>query len=354
MKKLLIVLALSLSLYATQTIEVSKKQQDDLGITTHKPEMVNSIDIGPYNGKVTLDKRDIISLGSNVDAVVKEIYVRKLEHVKKGQKLIGIRSNELLNLQESYIKALIQSNNIDKNYDRDKKLQKDGIISYKKLLESLKVKSSSDLRVKLSANELLASGFNSDMLKRLHKSHQPIMFINILAPRDGVVDSIDVNIGQKVESSRSMMLLLADASRFIELSIPLKSIDKISIGDKCSFSSYRATIVAISSVVNSESQSVEVLAKVDNAKDIMINRIYSVMIKKDMSTLLKIKKSALVFEQNKPYVFKKVSKGFEVVSVEIVKEESDFYIIDANLKDGDLLASSSTSALLNAMESSDE
>nr|WP_321267874.1 efflux RND transporter periplasmic adaptor subunit [uncultured Sulfurimonas sp.] len=354
MKKLFALLAVGISLYATQTIEISKKQQDDLGIKTQKVTIVDSIDIGPYNAKVTLDKKDIISIGSTVDALIKEIYVRELEHVKKGQKLFSIRSNELLNLQESYIKALIESESINKNYARNQKLQEEGIISYKKLLESLRLKQSSDLRVKLSANELLASGFDAKLLKRVKQSHQALMMINILAPRDAVVEKIDVNIGQKVESNRSMMTILADANRFIQMSVPVKSIESISIGDKCSFASYSATIKAIGNVVNTQSQSVEVLAKIDNSKDIMINRIYAVVIKKEMSGVLKIQKSALVFEQNNSYVFKKVPDGFEVIKVKIIKEGAVCYIVEADLKEGDLLASSSTSALLNAMESSDE
>jgi len=354
MKKIFTLLVVSLSLFGAQIIEISKKQQDDLGIKTQEVKIVDFITVGPYNGIVTLDKRDIISIGSTVDAVVKNIYVRKLEHLKKGEKLISLKSNELLNLQEKYIKALIESKNIDKNYERNTKLQEGGIVSQKKLLESLQAKQSIDLRVKLSANELLASGFSKNMLQRLQQNHQPIMAINILAPRDGIVDNIDVNIGEKVESNRSMMRIFADGKRFIELSVPVKAIGNISVGDKCTFDSYSATITAIGNVVNSESQSVQVRAMIDSAKDIMINRVYLVEIRKKINGAVKIKKSALVFEDSKGYVFKKVANGFEVVSVNIIKEGPACYIVDAKLKAGDALAVSSTSALLGAMESEDE
>ncbi|WP_372999951.1 efflux RND transporter periplasmic adaptor subunit [Sulfurimonas sp.] len=354
MKKIFTLLVVSLSLFASQTIEISKKQQDDLGVKTQEVTIIDSISVGPYNGIVTLDKRDIISIGSTVDAVVKNIYVRKLEHVKKGEKLISLRSNELLNLQEKYIKALIESENIDKNYERNKKLQNEGIVSHKKLLESLQEKQSSDLRVKLSANELLASGFSSEMLVRVQNNHQPIMQINILAPRDGIINKIDVNIGEKVESNRGMMSIYADGKRFLELSVPVKAIANISIGDECVFEAYSAKITAIGNVVNSESQSVQVLAKIDNAKNIMINRIYSVLITKKISGAVKIKKSALVFDGNNSYVFKRVANGFEVVSVTIIKEGSVCYVVNADLKAGDTLAVSSTSALLGAMETPDE
>jgi len=354
MKILITVLAFGVALFGEQIIEITKKQQSDLGVRTQEVSSVTNIKIGPYNGVVVLDNRDIISIGSNVDSVVKDIYVRKLEHVRKGQKLLTLKSNELLKIQQKYIQALIESQNIDKNYIRNQKLQSDGIVSHKKLLDSLRDKQSADLRVKLSANELLASGFSKSMLKRVKNNYQPIMQINIIAPRDGIINKIDVNIGEKVESNRSMMSIFADGQRYLELSVPIKKVVHISLGDKCIFSTYTAKITTIGNVVNSESQSVQVRALIDNAKGIMINRIYGTNIFKDSTDTVKVKKNALVFQENRPFVFKKVEAGFEVISVEIINEGPTCYILKADLKEGDKLAVSSTSALLGAMESGDE
>jgi len=250
----------------------------------------------------------------------------------------------------TYIEALIKRENINKNYERNQKLQTTGIISHKKLLDSLKDKQTNDLRVKLNANRLLTSGFTLEMLKRIQKTHSAIMQINILAPRNGVVNNIDINIGEKVESNRSMMSIYADGKRFIEITIPVKTVEYISIGDFCEFDSYKAKIIAIGNVVKSQSQSVSVMAVIENDKNIMINRIYRVNISKSISDTFKIKKSALVFLKNKAYIFKQMDTGFEVLDAKIIKESSEFYIIKSDLKEGDSLAISSTSALLSAMD----
>ena len=86
----------------------------------------------------------------------------------------------------------------------------------------------------------------------------------------------------------------------------------------------------------------------------MINRIYEVKISQDTSDAVKIKKSALVYEENKSYVFKKVDAGFEVISVKIISEGPTCYIVKSDLSDGDELAVSSTSALLGGMENENE
>jgi multidrug efflux pump subunit AcrA (membrane-fusion protein) len=180
------------------------------------------------------------------------------------------------------------------------------------------------------------------------------MQINLLSPRDGTLQSIDVNIGQKVESNQNMMKIFADAPRCLEISVPIKDIKNISLGDVCEFDSYKAKVVAIGSVVNTESQSVVVRAKIEDSKDIMINRIYSTSIKKNVKGALKIKKSALVFDGKKSYVFKKVKEGFEVVEVELINEGPVCYVISSTLSEGDMVAATSTSALLSAMEVDDE
>ena len=95
-------------------------------------------------------------------------------------------------------------------------------------------------------------------------------------------------------------------------------------------------------------------AEIDDAKDIFINRVYRIKILKSVSNAYIVKKSSLVFEGENSYVFKKVAQGFEVIKAQIISEESENYVIKADLKKGDSLATSSTSALLSAMETESE
>lgn len=351
--KILTLLILSfLSLFAT--IELSQKQQDDLGIKNTKVTKASSIEFGAYNAKVTLDAKDIISIGLAVDAVVIDIFVTKLEYVKKGSKLLSLRSSALLNLQKEYINALIESDNALKNYQRDERLYKEGIISEKNLLASQKEKLNSQLKVKLNEGELLMSGFDNSLLKKVRDTHRLVEFINILAPKDGLVDSIDINVGQKIESNKTMMRIYADAPRYLELNLPLNIAKNIVLGDRCYFEDKSAKIVAISSIANEETQSVKVRALIEDAKSVMINRVYFVMIKKSVAAAFLIEKSSLVYEQNKPIIFKKVSNGYEPLSVLVLKEDAQSYIVQAPLNESDSLASSATSALLSALEHHDE
>ncbi len=352
MKILLLLSVACLSLFAT--IEMSQKQQDDLGIKTTKVKKATSIEFGAYNAKVTLDAKDIISIGLAVDSVVTDIFVTKLLHVKRGDKLFSIRSSELLNLQKDYINALLESENSLKNYQRDEKLYLEGIISQRNLLASQKEKLNSELKVKLSEGELLMSGFDDSLLRNVRDTHKLVESINILAPRDGLVDAIAINVGEKVDSSKTMLKIYADAKRYLELNIPINIAKNIALGDRCYFEHASAKIVAISNIVNEETQSIGVRAIIEDAKDVMINRVYFAKIKKSVDNAFEVDKNTLIYDQNQAIVFKKVPKGYEPLSVLILKETTQSYIIQAPLDENDSLASSSTSALIGTLEHADE
>ena len=339
---------------AGQTIQMTTKQSRDLGVRTQEVTKIDNITYGPYSGVVVLDKKDIISIGANLESVVKNIYVRKFQEVKKGEKLLTLKSNALLNLQKEYIEALIESENIDETYERNLKLKEEGIISSKKLALSKKEKSNADLQIKLSKNYLLASGLDAAMLKKIENSHIPITKITVVARQAGIIYEINVNVGEVVSSDKSMMTLYGDGKRFIELTVPVKMIENISLGDACTFGAFKASVTSIGRVVNNASQSVEVRALIEDSKDIIINRVYDVKIAKSIEDAVKIKKSALVYEGNESLVFKKVSAGYEVIAVDVISEGPSCYIVRGALRVGDSLAVTSTSALLSGMEEGDE
>ena len=354
MRIFLSILVLGLELFALQTIKVTQAQQDDLGIRLQEVQRIDTIEFGPFSGVVVLDKKDIISISANVESVITNIHVGELEHVQKGQKLLTFKSNALLSIQLEYIEAMLEKESAAQNYNRDIKLQADGIISNKKLLESKKIKQRSDVSAHLAKNKLLTSGFTSAMLKQLLRENTPIAEITLYASRSGVVHSINANIGEYVLSEHKIIEMYADGKRFIEMTVPVKDIQNISLSETVTFDTFSAKVSAIGNVVNTSSQSVIVRATINEEKNIMIHRVYEAKISKKVQGAFKVKKTALVFDENKSFVFRKVANGFEVLEVEIIKEGPVCYIVKADIKATDEVAASSTSALLSAKEGDSE
>lgn len=242
MRTLITIITLTVSLFGLETIKVTEQQQHDLGIRMQAVTSINTIDFGPYSGLVVLDKKDVITVSSNMESIVKTIYVRELEHVKKGQKLLTLRSNALLSLQQEYIKAILERESANQNYERNIKLQSDGIISNKKLLESKKIKRTSDLHVNLLKSKLLTNSFSVSMLESLEKNSTPIAEITLYASQSGVVNDVNVNNGTFVSADHKMIEIYADGKRFIEITVPVKNVNNISLGDKSSFELFSTTL----------------------------------------------------------------------------------------------------------------
>ncbi|MBU1927402.1 efflux RND transporter periplasmic adaptor subunit, partial [bacterium] len=253
-------LLLGATVFASQNIKISQKQQNDLGIKVQEITVVDSVDYGPYNGMAVLDKKDMLSVGSNIESIVKEIYVRKFSSVKKGDKLLTLQSNALLGLQSNYIDSLIENKNLTQNYNRDVKLEAEGIIAKKVVLASEQNKRSSDLRVELNAAQLLTNGFTKEMLRQVVKTHTPIKELTIYSSVNGVVYEIDANVGEYVSADKNLMLIYGDGKRYLELDVPADVAQHLAIGDIAEFASHEAILVAISNIVNPQNQSVKIRA----------------------------------------------------------------------------------------------
>ncbi len=353
--KILTILFLAFALlFAKNSISLTQKQQNDLGIKTTKISKANHVEFGSYNGVVVMDNKDFVSLSLNVDSTVKEIFVREFEHVKKGQKLLSISSYELLNIQSEFINTLLEYDLVEKNLQRDSALFQEGIISQKRVLVSQKEKLNAELKVNSLQNRLFLGGLNMELIAQIKKTHVPKTSITIVAPISGVISKIDAKIAQSNPMQKMLMEISGNGSRFLEFEIPSNMSKDISIGDICLFDEHKTSITAISNIVNPTTQSVQVRAILKNAKSVLINKVYKTTVQKSVKNAFVVKKSSVVFYKNMPHVFVKNSGGFNALGVKIVSEDAQNYTIKAAIKDDSELASEATSALLTLLESSNE
>ena len=355
MNKLSIFLVLCVSFLDARLIEMNETQARDLGVQTQKAVQVEKITLPSMNAKVVLAPKDIITITPRVDGVIADVYVKKFDKVKKGEEIFSLRSKELLELQQEYLSLSLEYENKQQNYKRDEKLYETGLIAQKRLLLTKQEMSQSKLLFESVQNKLLESGFDEGMLTNIQENLSPLRMISYYAPRAGQIYDIDANVGKSVAYDAKIVTLYADGARSIEFEAPLGISKQISLGDICSFEGYTAKVVALSDLVNEDSQSISVRALIENPRDIAAHKIYQVHIEaKKEGKFFRVMKSALVFSEGDAYVFKKVADGFEALKVRLVSEDEAHYTIDAKLSDADEVAVRSTVALLSAMEQEDE
>lgn len=354
MKKLISLVLFALSLPASQNIVITQEQQKSLNLQTSQVVSAKSLSFGPFSGRVSLDKKDLISLGFGLDAIVEEIYVRQYQRVKKGERLLSVSSYALLDLQNDYLSALLEEESLAVILARDTKLFAKGLISQKRLSKAHKESSESSLKGQHLKNKLLLAGFAPAALHSLEKEKISKTRLDIFSPKAGVINAIDSNVGAFVEAQKPLLSLYADGKRYLEISLPLRAAAMLKAGDLCTFGGHSASITHISNLLDASSQSLQARALIERAEEVLVNTVYEVRVVKKIEKAFVITKSSLVFHENSPRIFKKTAQGFEWLNAEIVFEDANSYTIRADLKEGDALASSATSALLGAMEGEDE
>ncbi|MBE0499626.1 MAG: efflux RND transporter periplasmic adaptor subunit [Campylobacterales bacterium] len=354
MKKLISLALFVLGLQAGQNIAVTQEQQKSLGLKTSQVVSAKSLSFGPFNGRVSLDKKDLISLGFGLDAIVEEIYVRQYQRVEEGEKLLSVSSYALLDLQNDYLSVLLEEENLAEILARDTKLFSKGLISQKRLSKARKESSESSLKRQHLKNKLLLAGFTPVALKSLEKERISKRRLDIFSPKAGVINAIESNVGAFVQAQQPLLSLYADGKRYLEIVLPLRAAALLKAGDLCTFEGHSASITYVSNLVDPSSQSLQARALIEETDEVLINTVYEVRVVKKIEKAFVITKSSLVFHENSPRIFKKTAHGFEGLSAEIIFEDANSYTIKADLKEGDALASSATSALLGAMEGENE
>jgi len=353
MKKLLVIFTLLLTLCDAKLIQMSQKQKEDLGIVVAMPALVEFMQYGPFNGRIIKEQKDVEVLGFAQEGIVEEIYVKKNQPVKARDKLLVLASEELLMLQSEYLDALTSLEQARKNLQRDETLLASGIISQKRFLASQKEESAHRNKVALLSERLSLSGFGAHDLSELQKTHMPKKRAVVYAPADGVVEEIFIIKGEKISQGQQLITFARKGAFYVAFEVPLDVAARISYGDVCSFGREEASIVSIANSVSLNSQSVEVRA-LATSRDYRLNEIVTIRVRKQIPSGYRVKKSAVVFYQNKPYIFVAKKEGFESVAVVIISESQEHYTIDAPIYPHDAVAVKATSALLGAMEEKED
>jgi len=353
MHRVIIFCLVTVVLQAT-TIKMSQEQKESLGIKLQEAKEISQVALSSYNGQVTLSQKDTLELSFAHNVIIEKIYVEKLRKVKKGERLFRISSPLLISLQNEYIQAYLTMQNSSKTYKRDRLLYEKGVIANKRLLATQREYESSVTKLSSLKKELLSHGFSYEQIMKIQKSRSAIASQTIYATQDAYIDDLNISVGSHVDAGVSLLKMYLLGQQYIEIRLPKEVAKSLSLEDSCIFDGFKAKIVAISNVVDVESQSLLVRAQILNPDGVLVNGIYDAKLLKSLKNGVKIKKSALVFVGDQGYVFKDVDGGFEVIAVKIVQEGPVCYVIESTLHAGDKLAVSATAALLGEMEKENE
>ena len=215
----------------------------------------------PVTGTITYDANRVSHIGSRTDGRIVTLRADIGERVRLGQPLAVLESPEVgqLRSEEHEAEALLQI--ARENYEREKRLEEQGISSRKELLDA-----QADLR---RAEASLRSA--RERLRVLGAGHGNGGQFAVTAPFAGVVVQRDASRGE-MASPADQLFTVADLSRvWIELNIYERDLARVAVGQPVSVTTTAYTgrefpgrIVYVGAVLDSATRTVRARVEVPN------------------------------------------------------------------------------------------
>jgi len=327
---------------ANEQIKLSATQLYNLGVKLGTPTPIKSVPLLDAPAKVSIPPTNEFLVSTSQAGLVDQIKVSIGDEVKKGDFLATIRSPELLALQRHHLKSINDLRLAKTEFNRDKKLFKDGVIADRRWL---KTKASYQV-FKSHFNEtrqlLEISGISQEDISILEKKHKLSSQLKILAPISGVIIDRMITAGERVDALVPLFRITNLKKLWLDISIPQQRIDHVHLGDTVLVEGkdITARIFLLAQNVNEENQTVLVRASIETGKDsIRLGQTISVKISQSSEhPMFKVPNTALAQFKGKSYLFIRNPEGFTVKPVLVLGREEQESIITGEVKKNNEIA----------------
>lgn len=215
----------------------------------------------PVTGTITYDANRVSHVGARIDGRVLASSVDLGRRVARGQILVELESAEVGRIRAEAQRASSLLRIATENYNRERRLEQQGISSRKELLEA-------EADVRRGEAELRSA---RTQLSVLGAGHGTGGHFDVAAPFAGVVVERNVSLGQMATASDTLFTL-ADLSRvWIELDVFERDLSRVSVGQAVSVSTdafpsrtFPGRIVYVGDVVDPVKRTVRARVEIPN------------------------------------------------------------------------------------------
>jgi len=215
----------------------------------------------PVTGTITYDANRVSHIGPRTDGRIVALRADIGDRVKRGQVLAVLESPEVGALRAELHQAEALVGIARENYQREKRLEEQGISSRKELLEA-------EAELRRAQAAALSAG---ERLRALGAGHGEGGQFAITAPFDGVVVEKHARLGE-VASPSDRLFTVADLSRvWIELDIYERDLSRVAVGQPVAVTTaaypgrtFPGRIVYLGDVLDPERRTVRARVEIPN------------------------------------------------------------------------------------------
>jgi cobalt-zinc-cadmium efflux system membrane fusion protein len=287
------------------------------------------------SGQTFVPNQFISSLSAQLSGHVKNIYCEVGDYVIKGQTLMTLSSQELLDIEREYALQINQTKYLKAEYERQKTLFSEKISSEKEFY-----KAESDYKTNVAIFKNLEKKL--EIIKRSSlnvKNNDFSVTFSVVANISGYVTNINTNIGSFVNNNDHLIDIIDVSKVQVKLKIFSQDFAFVKIGQKVQFlglnTTSESTILKINKIIDQTDQSIEVFTsfKPNENQVIAANMFIRAKIILGKTTTKSLPNDAILTEGKINYALKLINSNkneliFKRIPIKVgVKDESYTEII---------------------------
>lgn len=275
-------------------------------------------------GKAQADERKIAELTARFSGRIEKLYVNFTgQNVKRGQRLATIYSPELVTAQ-------------------------------KELMEAIAFKKSNPSFYTAARSKLKLWDLSDRQIDNIEKNGKPKLYFDILSPISGTVTMRHVALGDYVKEGNALFQVVDLTKIWVMFDAYESDLPWLKKGDNINFvfqslpgEKFSAKITFIDPFINPQTRTAKVRVELKNPNlkikpEMFVDGIVNSEISGNINEIL-IPKSSVLWTGKRSIVYVKNANrkntGFKMRSVDLGPEAGNFYIINAGLKEGEVIAS---------------
>jgi cobalt-zinc-cadmium efflux system membrane fusion protein len=280
----------------------------------------------PMNGEIALNASALTHVSPRVPGTVRTIEVDLGQKVKKGDVLFEIESPELGHAVGAYRKYKALAGLALKNLEREKTLVAQKLSPEADAVEAQMAYDEFRIELESAANALRIMGLNDAAVAALTAdgANGKGVCLPVLAPQGGTVIQKHLDPGEAVETGKDVLTIADLASVWVWMSVYERDLSRLLGEAKKGFPRVQITTLAfpdmtfegaidmVGAAVDEDDRTVKVRATLKNPDGLLRPGMFCAanLVFESQEKVVAVPKSALMADEGKPFVFRKIRDGF--------------------------------------------
>lgn len=222
-----------------------------------------------FNGLIVLPADHNVTVTLTMGGSVHRLSLLPGQYVQKDEEIATLENPEFINLQQSYLEAVAQSEYLQKEYERQQVLADQDAASQKRLQQSKADYLSAKSRLSAAAAQLTLLGVDLQALQK--DGIQP--YLSVKAPLNGYITNMNANTGKYFNAGEPICDIINKEGLLLQLTAYEKDLARLHVGDSIHFrvngmsdKYFEAQLISVDQSVDEKNRSIKVYARIQTAE----------------------------------------------------------------------------------------